>query len=157
MTAFREGRLEAAEGAFKKATTDDSTDAMAHVYLARIEREKGNITNANNEAVAGVRFAPTEVAALRELASVRFALHDWQGAKTFYIRALNIDGKDRTSLGYLGCTMVRLNRPSEASVFFDHAGSGPWSVCIPPAGTTGAAPSATAPANPAVPMTVPRP
>src|SRR5688572_17102690 len=51
VTAYREGRREAAAGEFLKATKDDPNDPMPHVYLARMAREQGNMNTANTEAV----------------------------------------------------------------------------------------------------------
>ena len=149
--AYKEGRTEAAEASFRKATTDVPTDPMPHVYLARVERERGNLGNANTEAVNAVRLGPTNATALRELASTLFAAQRFDDARKFYIRALTADPGDKTSQGYLGCALMRLGRIDEAQRWIGRAGSGPWSAC------TTAAPSAGTMAQPTVPMTVPRP
>ena len=149
--AYKEGRTEAAEAAFRKATTDVPTDPMPHVYLARVERERGNLGNANTEAVNAVKLGPTNATALRELASTLFAAQRFDDARKFYIRALTADPGDKTSQGYLGCALMRLGRIDEGQRWIGRAGSGPWSAC------TTAAPSAGTMAQPTVPMTVPRP
>lgn len=56
MTAYREGRREAAAGEFLKATKEDPNNPMPHVYLARMAREAGNLNTANSEAVTAVRL-----------------------------------------------------------------------------------------------------
>ena len=149
--AYKEGRTEAAEASFRKATTDAPMDPMPHVYLARVERERGNLGNANTEAVNAVKLGPSNPTALRELASTLFAAQHFDDARKFYIRALTADPGDKTSQGYLGCSLMRLGRIDEGQRWIGRAGSGPWSAC------TSSAPTSGATAQPTVPMTVPRP
>ena len=146
VTAYKEGRREAAEGAFHKAALEAPADPMPHVFLARLEREQGNLSNANTEAVQAVRLGPANGAALRELASTAFAQQNYDVARTFYIRAIQADGSDRLSQGYLGCSLVRLGRVDEGTKWIERAGSGDWSKCA------AAAAPATA-TTPVVPMT----
>jgi tetratricopeptide (TPR) repeat protein len=143
VVAYREGRREAAEGAFRKAATDMPSDPMPHVYLARMERERGNLANANQEAVKAVQLGPDNGAALRELASTLFAQQNFDGARTFYIRAVKSDSTDRLSQGFLGCSLVRLGRLDEGTRWIQRAGNGAWSACTPPPGAVpGAVPGA---------------
>jgi Flp pilus assembly protein TadD len=131
VVAFQEGRREAAEASFRKASTDEPNDPMPHVYLSRLERERGNLSNANAEAVKAVQLGPNNGAALRELASVLFASQQFDPARTFYIRAIKADSTDRTAQGYLGCTLVRLGRLDEGARWIARAGTGAWSACAP--------------------------
>jgi tetratricopeptide (TPR) repeat protein len=140
VVAYREGRREAAAGAFIKATKDSPNDPMPHVYLARMARETGRLQTAQEEAVKAVSLGPTNAFALRELASVSFAQQNYDGARRFYIRALTADGTDKLSQGYLGCSLVRLGRLAEGTNWLQRAGSGPWSSCAPAAGTVPGAP-----------------
>jgi tetratricopeptide (TPR) repeat protein len=133
VVAFQEGRKEAAEASFRKAATDAPNDPMPHVYLSRLERERGNMSNANAEAVTAVRLGPNNGAALRELAGVLFASQQFDPARTFYIRAIKADSTDRTAQGYLGCSLVRLGRLDEAARWLARAGTGAWSACAPTA------------------------
>ena len=152
--AYREHRTEAAAGNFLKATHDTPNDPMPHVYLARMAREANNLGTANAEAVKAVQLGPTNAAALRELASVAFAQHNYEVARTFYTRALQADATDQLSKGYLGCSLLRLGRIEEGKRWIDRAGSGPWTGCVPAPNTVPA--PGTAPAAGVVPMTVPR-
>ncbi len=136
VVAYREGRREAAEGSFRKAATDMPNDPMPHVYLARMERERGNLSNAQQEAVKAVQLGPNNNAALRELASTLFALQNFDGARTFYIRAVKADSTDRLSQGFLGCSLVRLGRLDEGSRWIQRAGTGAWTSCTPQPGMT---------------------
>ena len=65
VTAYREGRREAAAGAFIKATKDDPNDPMPHVYLSRMAREAGNLATSQEEAVKAVQLGPSNATALR--------------------------------------------------------------------------------------------
>lgn len=129
--AYKEGRREAAEASFRKAATDVPTDPMPHVYLARIERERGNLGNANAEAVTAVRLGPSNATALRELASTLFAAQRFDDARKFYLRALTVDANDRLSQGFLGCSLIRLGRIDEGQRWINRAGAGAWSACAP--------------------------
>jgi Flp pilus assembly protein TadD len=142
VVAYREGRREAAQGSFHKAEIDAPNDPMPHIYLARMEREQGNLSNANAEAVKAVQLGPENGTALRELASVLFAEQNFDGARTFYIRAVKADSTDRLSEGFLGCTLVRLGRVEEGVKWIGRAGTGAWSSCAPP---KGAAPASAPP------------
>lgn len=159
IVAYREGRREAAQGAFNKAATDRPADPMPHVYLSRMAREQGNLVTANAEAVKAVQLDPGSGAGLRELASTLFAQQNYDGARSFYIRAIRADSTDRLSQGFLGCSLVRLGRLDEGRRWLDRAGTGSWSSCAangPPAGAVapGRAPAGMPAGVPAVPMRV---
>jgi tetratricopeptide (TPR) repeat protein len=142
VVAYREGRREAAAGEFIKATKDAPNDPMPHVYLARMAREAGRLQTAQEEAVKAVTLGPTNAPALRELASVSFAQQNYDGARRFYIRAIQADSTDKLSKGYLGCSLIRLGRVAEGMNFIQRAGNGPWTGCAPAPGAVPGAPSA---------------
>jgi tetratricopeptide (TPR) repeat protein len=155
VTAYREGRREAAAGAFLKATKDDPADPMPHVYLARMAREAGNLATAQEEAVKAVQLGPSNAIAMRELASASFAQQNYDAARRFYIRTLQIDGTDHLAQGYLGCSLVRLGRLDEGVRWIQRAGPGAWTACAPAPGTVpvgtmppGMTPSGTQPMAP---------
>ena len=135
VTAYREGRREAAAGEFLKAAKDDPNDPMPHVYLARMAREAGNMNTANTEAVTAVRLGPNNGVALRELASVSFVQQNYDAARRFYLRAVQADTTDRLAQGFLGCSLVRLGRIDEGMRWINRAGAGAWSSCAPPPGS----------------------
>ena len=135
VAAYREGRREAAAGAFMKAAKDDPNDPMPHVYLARMACDVGNINTANAEAVTAVRLGPENSLALRELASVSFAQQNYDAARRFYIRAVQADPNDKLAEGFLGCSLIRLGRIDEGTRWISRAGPGAWSACAPPPGT----------------------
>lgn len=135
VTAYREGRREAAAGAFIKASKDNPTDPMPHIYLSRMAREAGNLSTAQEEAVKAVQLGPSNALAMRELASVSFAQQNYDAARRFYIRALQLDPTDQLAEGYLGCSLVRLGRLDEGVRWIQRAGSGAWTSCAPAPGT----------------------
>ncbi len=135
VAAYREGRREAAAGAFIKATKDTPNDPLPHVYLSRMAREAGRMQTAQDEAAKAVSLGPTNALALRELASVSFAQQNYDAARRFYIRALHEDPKDQLSQGYLGCSLIRLGRVTEGMNFLQRAGTGSWNSCGPAPGT----------------------
>lgn len=117
-----------------KATKDDPDNPLPHVYLSRMAREAGNLSLAKQEALSAVRLGPKTGVALRELAAVSFAEANYDAARRFYIRAIEVDNTDRLSQGFLGCSLVRLGRVEEGRNWVQKAGPGAWSGCIPQPG-----------------------
>lgn len=126
---YRRGQREAAVGEFTKASRDNPNDPMPHVYLSRMAREVGNMTVAGDEAQQAVKLGPENAVALRELGLYLLNVGNYDLARRFLVRALQADNTDKMAMGYLGCTMVRLGRPTEAQVWLNRAGPGDWSRC----------------------------
>jgi tetratricopeptide (TPR) repeat protein len=126
---YRRGQREAAVGEFTKAARDNPNDPLPHVYLSRMAREVGNMTVAGEEAQTAVKLGPNSAVALRELGLYLLNVGNYDLARRFLVRAIQADNTDKMSMGYLGCTMVRLGRPSEAQVWLNRAGPGDWSRC----------------------------
>jgi Flp pilus assembly protein TadD len=144
VTAYHAGQREAAVSAFNKAVREDPKASLPHVYLARMAREVGNFTVANQELQLALQIDPSDPVALREMGADLFAQGNFELARRFYVRAVQTDPSDKSALGYLGCTLVKLGRTAEAANFLTRAGSGAWSACAqasPPTGTP--APSRT--------------
>jgi hypothetical protein len=80
-------------------------------------------------------LGPSNAVALRELASVSFAQQNFDAARRFYARAVEADPSDKLSIGFLGCSLIRLGRIDEGNRFIQRAGPGAWSSCSPPPGT----------------------
>jgi len=127
---YRRGQREAAVGEFTKASRDNPDDPLPHVYLSRMAREVGNMTIASQEAQTAVKLGPNNALALRELGLYLLSAGNYDLARRFLVRALQADTSDRMAMGYLGCTMMRLGRPSEAQVWINRAGPGDWSRCV---------------------------
>jgi tetratricopeptide (TPR) repeat protein len=147
--AYRRGQREAAVSAFNRAVRDDKNAVLPHVYLARMAREVGNFTLANQELQLALEIDPANATALREMGANLFQQGNYELARRFYIRAVQADPTDKTAQGYLGCTLVKLNQPAAATNFLNRAGPGPWSNC------TAVAPAPTTPST-SGPKSVPR-
>jgi tetratricopeptide (TPR) repeat protein len=135
---YRRGQREAAVGEFTKASRDDPNDPMPHVYLSRMAREVGNMTIAGQEAQTAVKLGPDNAVALRELGLYLLSAGNYDLSRRFLVRAVQADTGDRMAMGYLGCTLTRLGRPTEAQLWYNRAGQGDWSRCaMSPAGMPG--------------------
>ncbi|MFL5605758.1 MAG: protein kinase domain-containing protein [Gemmatimonadaceae bacterium] len=106
------GGVLAVRGTFTQASAAP-TDPTAHVAMARRARELNDLATANREAVTAVQLDPNSAAALRELASTLFLQQNYNGARTFFARAVKADPSDRLSQGFLGCSLIRLGRAEE--------------------------------------------
>jgi tetratricopeptide (TPR) repeat protein len=138
LAALTGGVLMARGGLARGTPAPVSSDAMAHVTLARRARELNDLATANREAVTAVQMAPENAAALRELASTLFLQENYNGARTFFTRAVKVDPADRLSQGFLGCSLIRLGRAEEGMRWIQRAGTGSWSSCAPTAGSVAA-------------------
>lgn len=157
--AYRNGQREVAVSAFSKAVREDPHAALPHVYLARMAREVGNFTLANQELQLALQADPNNAVALREMGANLLTQGNYELARRFYVRAVEADPTDKTAQGYLGCTLMRLGRVPEATNFLNRAGPGPWSNCTPAAGPPPGMPAAGLPnaGSPAPMGGVPRP
>src|SRR5262249_23936912 len=131
ITAYRAGKREVAVSAFNKAVRENPKAALPHVYLARMAREVGNFTLANQELQLALQAEPSNASALREMGANLLAQGNYELSRRFYVRAVEADPTDKTSQGYLGCVLMKLNRPNDAQPFLTRAGQGPWSNCTP--------------------------
>jgi tetratricopeptide (TPR) repeat protein len=51
-------------------------------------------------------------------------------ARKFYVRAVSANPDDPASMGYLGCTLIRLGRIDEGERWITRAGPGVWTSCV---------------------------
>lgn len=157
--AYKNGQREVAVSAFNRAVREDPHAPLPHVYLARMAREVGNFSLANQELQLALQADPNNEIALREMGANLLTQGNYDLARRFYVRAVQADPADKSALGYLGCTLTRLGRAAEAADFLTRAGPGPWSNCTPAVGTQPGNPATGLP-NAAVPSPtggVPRP
>ena len=68
--------------------------------------------------------------ALREMGLILFSTGQYELARRFFVRAVQVNPEDKSSQGYLGCSLSRLNRLEEAQRFLSRAGPGVWSSCM---------------------------
>lgn len=126
---WQRGQRELAVSEFSRAAREHPDRALPHVYLSRMAREVGNLTLAGQEANLAVQAEPNNAIALREMASYLLAAGNLELARKFYVRALTANPDDRMSMGFLGCTLVRLGRTDEGMRWMNRAGQGGWSGC----------------------------
>ncbi|MDB4907332.1 MAG: hypothetical protein JWO05_2116 [Gemmatimonadetes bacterium] len=126
---YQGGQRELAVGAFTKAARDNPGDALPHVYLSRMAREAGNLTIAGEEAQAALKADPNSGVAMREMGSYLLQAGNFDLARKFYVRAVAADSGDKSSQGFLGCTMIKLGRIDEGMKWMNRAGQGSWSAC----------------------------
>jgi tetratricopeptide (TPR) repeat protein len=139
--AYQAGDKQTAANEFEMAARAMPNSALPHVYLSRMAREVGNYTVANQELQLALRAEPNSLEGRREYGSLFLAQGNYEMARTWYVNALKVSPTDKTSQGWLGCAMAKLNRLQEAQQWMTRAGSGPWSSCMPAAQMPVAPPS----------------
>ncbi|MDQ6870563.1 MAG: tetratricopeptide repeat protein [Gemmatimonadota bacterium] len=134
--AMKNGQRERARGEFAKAVKDDPNASTPHVFLARISRDEGDLSSARAQLDTALRLEPKNAIALREMGLILFASKQYDLARRFFVRAVQANPQDRSAQGYLGCSLMRLGRSQEGTKFINNAGSGSWTTCLQPVGTT---------------------
>jgi tetratricopeptide (TPR) repeat protein len=127
--AYSTGDRATAAMKFEQAARAMPNSAMPHVYLSRMAREVGNYTVANQELQLALKAEPASLEGRREYGSLFLAQGNYDLARQFYVRALEVNPNDKPSQGWLGCTLIRLNRIQEGQQWLSRAGSGAWSSC----------------------------
>jgi len=127
--AYESGDRVTAASTFERAARAAPNDALPHVYLARMAREVGNHTIANQELQLALKTEPGNLAARREYGAYFLSQLKYDEARVWYTHALEIDPNDATSQGWLGCALIKLGRSDEGMRFLSRAGDGAWSAC----------------------------
>lgn len=138
MEAYRGGRLALARTEFQDAANARPEDAVPHIWLGRVARDQGDFATAGREISRAVQLDQRNYQAHRELGSYFLTLRNYDAARRAFVRALELQPRDRTSMGYLGCSLIRLGRVAEGQRFLVRAGQGPWMACAPQAPAQGA-------------------
>jgi tetratricopeptide (TPR) repeat protein len=123
------GRRDLAVAEFERVVRENPKNALAHVYLARMARERGDGVGAREHATLAVQAEPTNGAALREMGAILLAAGDFETSRRFYVRALEANADDRAAQGYLGCALIKLGRTDEGTRWMERAGTGAWDAC----------------------------
>lgn len=127
--AYQSGDKPTAAMKFEQAARAMPDKALPHVYLSRMAREVGNYTVANQELQLALKAEPGSLDGRREYGSLFLAQGNYDMARNWYVRALEVDAQDKASQGWLGCSLMKLNRMQEGMGWLNRAGSGPWSAC----------------------------
>jgi tetratricopeptide (TPR) repeat protein len=130
--AMKNGQRERARGEFAKAVKEDPKASTPHVFLARLAREEGDLATARAQLDTALHLDGKNAIALREMGLILFASRQYDLARKFFVRAAQENPQDRASQGYLGCSLMRLNRVQEGTKFINNAGNGPWTACLQP-------------------------
>lgn len=133
--AMQAGQRERARGEFAKAVRENPNTAAPHVFLARLSREEGDLASARAQLDTALRLEPKNAVALREMGLILFAGRQYDLARRFFVRSVQANPDDNAAKGYLGCSMMRLNRVQEGTKWINNAGSGPWTACLQPLAT----------------------
>jgi tetratricopeptide (TPR) repeat protein len=136
--AYHGGRLALARTEFQDAATARPEDPMPHLWLGRVARDQGDFATAGREISRAVQLDQRNYQAHREMGSYFLTLRNYDAARRSFVRALELQPRDRTSLGYLGCSLIRLGRLDEGQRFLARAGQGAWMSCAPQAPAQGA-------------------
>jgi tetratricopeptide (TPR) repeat protein len=126
---LQQWKREVARDVYKKAARDDPKSALPLVYLGRMFRDEQRYDSATAYLQAALRRDPKSAIAFKEMAKLLFIEGNYDGARVFFVRALTANPADRESAGWLGCSLLRLGRPTEAQTFLTRAGQGDWSAC----------------------------
>jgi Flp pilus assembly protein TadD len=108
-------------------------------------REEGDAATAVRELQTAIQLEPQNELAQREMGShllaqataqinsgnLPGALQSLNLARSFFVRAVQLDPADKPAQGYLGCVLMRLGRVQEANNFMQRAGPGAWTSCTP--------------------------
>jgi len=143
--AYTDGNRTGARNAFAEAARENPQDAEPHIYLARMAREEGDANTAVRELQTAIQLEPRNGVAQREMGAHLLAqsiaqLNGGNGqgaiqslnlARSFYVRAVEINPNDRIAQGWLGCVLMRLGQVPVAQGFLSRAGPGEWSRCTP--------------------------
>lgn len=156
VAAYSAGQRDSAHALFARAAGADPRAALPHLYLGRMAREDGDFTTAGKELRTAIQLDPNGAAGQRELGAfflarggtfsaqnrTDLASQDYDASRRAYVRAIQINGADTASEGYLACALSRLGRADEAATWLKRAGNGPWTAC---AATPAASPTPAGP------------
>jgi hypothetical protein len=130
---YSQGKADLAREAFDDIVRKEPNNSLAHVYLARISRESGDLQGAKEHATLAIQADPASVVALREMAGALLANKEYELARRFYVRVVSAAPDDQAAQGFLGCTFIKLGRVDEGNRWLQRAGEGVWSACAAPA------------------------
>ena len=144
IAAFRDGDYPRAERELREAAQAYPRSGVALVYLARIQRMRGDDARAEEPLAEAIRREPALASAHRELGGLHLARAQRRGlgddpsaaagdmatAELHLARAVALDPADRAARGYHACALATLGRTADALREQAQAGLGPWSSCV---------------------------
>ncbi len=146
IAAYRAGDFVGAQAAFTEAARAHPDNVTAHVYLARLARERHDWAAAAQELQVAARADTASALVHRELGAFflargqdllatgrpDLAQQQFDASRRYYVDAVRLDPTDASAQGYLGCALIKVGRPAEGMQWIQRAGPGGWSACVPP-------------------------
>lgn len=126
---MQDGEDAASLALFKELEEDNPGKAEPKVFVARLLRSVGQPDDARRKLVEAIEIEPDNSVALREMGLLYYSQADYEKARNFFTHAIKADAEDKMALGFMGCSLVKLNQVSLADKFFSRAGSGQWDDC----------------------------
>ncbi len=126
---MQDGEDAASLALFKELEEDNPVKAEPKVFVARLLRSVGQPDDARRKLVEAIEIEPDNSVALREMGLLYYSQADYEKARNFFTHAIKADAEDKMALGFMGCSLVKLNQVSLADKFFSRAGSGQWDDC----------------------------
>jgi tetratricopeptide (TPR) repeat protein len=113
-----EKRFPDAEAMLRKLAGTRSGDAILHLQLGRVLAAEGKYDEASSEMEAGVKLAPNDSSALRDLADLDLLSKKYSEAEPRYRRLLNAQPKDADLHHSLGKSLLNQRKFPEAQAEF---------------------------------------
>jgi tetratricopeptide (TPR) repeat protein len=113
-----EKRFPDAEAMLRKLADARSGDAILHLQLGRVLAAEGKYDEASSEMEAGVKLAPNDSSALRDLADLDLLSKKYSEAEPRYRRLLNAQPKDADLHHSLGKSLLNQRKFPEAQAEF---------------------------------------
>ena len=98
-------------------------DAQPYVDRAMEAKARGDRAAAKGDLGEAIQLVSTHPVALREMGTLLYEEANYDLARRFLVRAVRVAPQDTAALNALGCTLVKLDRATEAERFFARTGS----------------------------------
>jgi tetratricopeptide (TPR) repeat protein len=113
-----EERFPEAEAMLRKLAAASSGDAILHLQLGRVLRKEGKYDEASSEMEAGIKLAPNDSSALRDLADLDLLRKKYSEAEPRYRELLKAQPKDADLHHSLGRSLLDQRKFPEAEAEF---------------------------------------
>jgi tetratricopeptide (TPR) repeat protein len=113
-----EKRFPEAEAMLRKLAAASSGDAILHLQLGRVLAAEGKFDEASDEMEAGLKLAPKDLSALRDLADLDLLRKKYSDAEPLYRQLLQAQPKDADLHHSLGKSLLDQRKFPEAQAEF---------------------------------------
>ncbi len=115
---MQEKRFPDAEAMLRKLATSNASDAVLHTQLGRVLAAEGKYDEASSEMEAGIKLAPNDASALRDLADLDLLSKKYADAAPLYQKLLAAHPKDADLHHSLGKSLLDQRKFPEAQAEF---------------------------------------